>query len=326
MTDDDLTDRLRRIGSEPGPPPDQAFADGLDSRLRVLHAERAGGSTRPAFPTWLPLATVAAAVLVVAVGVSLLRSSPPAEVVMTVASDTDIYLPGDETTPGVAGLVLPDGARIVVGPEGEAVVDGVVLASGTEAIVVGDHIAVVATDEERSAGIQPSTAPSSTEGRSTSSTTTIESDRPPVTDRPATTATSTSAPPSTATSAPSTRPPTTSSTVTSSTPSSRPTTVTTTSSVSPTTEPPTQPIALTASAIGDTRVRLDWVLERGDEPAGWRVRAAAGDRVVTIVALRDGAARSTTIERLTIAEVTVWVEALGTEGRVLGHSNRIQFR
>ena len=344
----DLERRLRILGTEPVPPADTTFADNLDVRLRVLHSEQLGPVRRR--PAWVPalMGAVALAVLVTGGAFLLSRASEPS-VIVTAAADTDVILPGDEATSASIGLPLPDGTRIIVGPDGEAVVNGLVLGPGSEAVVVGDQIDILVAmvdgddsidtweseplvvESERGAGgeeSQTATGPEtsrSTPNNARDTDQAIVSDEreadPEDLDRATTTA-------------PDHHPGSTSSTSavdTASTAPSRPTSTTTTHRTTSTTVERTtttgqrlSPVELRVERLDRNRVRLDWTLNRNIVPAGWRVQFRNGDRVATLVAIRDGDVRSTTIERSAVSGGSVWVEALDLEGRVLLASEPVE--
>ncbi|MGI9597723.1 MAG: hypothetical protein ACR2QK_16285 [Acidimicrobiales bacterium] len=168
MTSDSTADdQLQQLAATPGPVPDPTFVDGLDARLRVAHAQQTTRS-RPRLAL-IPILGLAAVLVLGIAGALIIGGSDSTEVVMTVASDTDVYV-DDRPVTASAGLVLPDGARIVVGPDGEAVVAGVVLAPGSEAIVVGDRVTLVVTGSEdrRPDSDRPSTGDPLDDGRTRS--------------------------------------------------------------------------------------------------------------------------------------------------------------
>lgn len=327
--DDELTETLIRIGQGTTPPPDPAFADRLDAHLRTVHVEQASG--RGPRPAWVPslvgLVGLAGVVIVAVLGLSLTGGEPPV-VVMTAAEGTDVVLPGELAAPGTAGQRLPDGTRIVVGSEGEAVVGGVILGPGAEAIVVGDRLEVVGGEGTDVAPPTtpptlrpaPSDAPTtdSATGRSdTSGSPTTAPEREPAdrqTSVPETDGPVTSPPPSrpggddpdTTPSPPSSRPAQT---------TGPPTTVSTPGTASTTTRPRPEPsIDLTVDAAGSDRIVLSWVLDDANHPARWRIEAVAGDRVATLAVLRDGTARTATVARFDARRAGFRVVALRADG------------
>lgn len=348
-SEQDLDGRLRDLGRTPGPPVDAAFAEALDARLRILHVEQqAPGSARA---WWLaPLVALSVTVITV-VGVLFIGSRPPDdEVVMTAAADTEVIGPDGVSMPASAGLVLVEGTRIIVGPDGEAVVDGVVLGPGSAAVVVGDRLDVVDTgtdaaaddpeqrDDEVDDGVgREAAGRQSDDGRDDSAGGRDRSGEPERAD-PGSQPTDTSAATTTSaldrpTTAPSTtgadRPTTTGGPTTAgSTPATSPTTRPTASSTSGSSVPTTSgerpsPVMLQITGVGENRLRLDWTLDGDLPPAGWRVRLGEGDRVATLVVIRRGDARSTTIEGLGANDVMLWVEALDDRGRILAASRPV---
>jgi hypothetical protein len=331
MTDiNDLERRLESMALDPVGPVDAGFADQLDVRLRTVYVEQYGAtrvrsSWRPALVGGLALTLVALA----AAAALTLGRSPEVAVVLTTASDTSVIFPGDQATSASDGLRLTDGTRIVVGDDGEAVINGVVLGPGTEALVVGDQIDVVATGSDRSVtdseemeldgyrddrSATPTTRRPGDSSAVANDRTSIEretdrdhSDQPDDVGR-GTTSTTETRPRSTtlpATTIPSTDP-----------------TRSTTSTTGPTTsvavdQRPDQ-LELTVTPTDRSRLRLEWSLNREVTGiAGWRVRVENGDRPATVVAIRDEAARTTTVEQSVAAGNRIWIEALDVDGQVL---------
>lgn len=366
--DRSVEERLETLGSSSVPEPDQGFAERLDARLRVAHSQELRGSRWPAIR--VPALALTAVVVIAVVGAVIANLPRGDEVVMTVASQTEVYYPDDRLEPGTAGLTLPDGARIVVGADGEAVVDGVVLTPGTEAIVVGDRIEVLATTEDDGndpeRGSENDTEPGGSDDQGGVAGTADDS-AAPVTDgdsptdptTPTSSSTTTAATPTTVprTSSSGTAPgrtevdpttseptrtsttsgPTTSversTTVASTTvpatraettdgPSTKPSTTTTTAV--PTTD--SRAITLTANLVGETRLELQWAVPRGLSPLGWRIKAATGDRVATVVVIRGDRARSATLERAALVGKQLFVEAVGRDGVTVAVSNSLTIR
>jgi hypothetical protein len=345
--DDDLDSTLTRIGADAGPPIDPVFANRLDGALRVAHAEQLTERDRRSI--WIPVTAGLSAVGALIVGVMILVASVNGaandEVVMTAATGTDVVIPGELVMDGTPGLRLPDGTRISVGPNGEAVVDGVVLGPGAEAVVIGGRLEVVDVDPVDSADADRASPPSP-------SLTTA----PPVTSRPDDAAPGTDPPTNGSTTSSIGRPdtdaarsdgagddgvpgrsttvPATSTTgdrqttsptgATSSTrPGSNSTTAPTSSTVVSTTTAAPRPASLvvTATALPRGRVLLEWMVHNLDPAAGplagFRVEAAVGDRVSTLVVIRSPSARSATIERLAATDATFRIEAIDNVGHVL---------
>jgi hypothetical protein len=347
---DEVEAALVELGSDDGPTVDPAFANRLDAALRTAYAHQLDDVGRR--PVWVPLSAGLSALAAVIVGALIwlgaFADQPAGDVVMTAAADTDVVIPGEEVSAGAPGLLLPDGTRIVVGPNGEAVVDGVVLGPGAEAVVTDGRLAVIGQGRVNSPpvgagpgsgddGSAPSAAPgepsptSATgpgggggpdrDGEAGGGSASTRSGPSTTTDRPTTTATGPSSTrasdATTTTSAPSTVRSSTVPATTSTAPSSTtaPTTVTTDSA------PLT--IDLTATAVSRARIRLDWIVEGtvpAGELAGFRIETTLGDRTSTVVVIRSGEARSTTIERLP-AGVIYRVLAVDGDGTVLQTSN-----
>lgn len=188
--DDDPVDRLLEARQRAEvTPPDAAFADRLESRLRVLHADLATSTPRR-IGRRLLLAAAGTAVAAAALALALLPADDAEELVIAAAIDTEVLLPAGRVEPARPGLVLPDGAVIRTGPHGAVTVDGVRLPARTTAVV--DDGDLVITD-------RGPTRPTST----TAAPTTTSAPAPPTTASPAPSSTR---PPTTSATAPSREP------------------------------------------------------------------------------------------------------------------------
>ncbi len=336
--DDDMVETLTHLGQTQGPAPDPAFANRLDAHLRTLHAAQEPSRGIRSLVV-ISVLGVAGVVLAAVLSTTLIGREP-AVVVLTAAAQTEVVLPGEAATQGVPGQRLPDGTRIVVSSGGEAVVGGVVLDQGTEAIVVGGRIEVLVVDDgDKEAGeiaattrpvlrpepadsLPPSSTPDRPDGTSPSTTgrpgaSTAPSTTEPRPDDPVTSPTTApggDGPATTATTRPTTTSPprTTASTRPTTTSSTRPTTTRGPSSTDgrPRPEPS---IELSATATGDDRIVLTWTVEGVADPDRWRVEALAGDRVATLVVLRDGTARTATVARIDARRAGFRVVALDAD-------------
>ncbi|MCP3912619.1 MAG: hypothetical protein GY929_21650 [Actinomycetia bacterium] len=361
---DDLESTLTQLGADDGPPVDPVFANRLDTSLRTAHLEQLTQPRRRSI--WAPVSAGVSAVAAIIVGVVIwsvaFTGGSATEVVMTAAADTNVVLPGEDVTAGSPGLHLPDGTRILVGPDGEAVVDGVVLGPGAEAVVNDGHLEVVdpadpalpdlaapgpsvPSDESPPGPSTSSSAASPSEPGSTAAPFVTDASNsgggddsggrsttlPPTSttvDERTSLGTATSLAPTT----PSPSNPTTVATAPSTSTTTTPPTVTTpvtTASTIVTTTPGRPSIELTATAVPLGRVRLDWVVSGiadgaggVDSPAGFRIEALAGDRTSTVVVIRSGAARTATIERLA-ERVSFRVIAIDAHGGILFTSNTV---
>ncbi len=301
---DEVQRRLEQWGNDEQPSVDGAFANRLDSDLRAMHHS----TSETKRPFWQPAVLALAALLVVAGGVFAFTRTRTDDlvVVMAAATETEVVLPDGEIVNGAAGLELPDGTQITVGADGSAVIAGVVLEAGTQAVINDGQLEIRTQPDATDSEV---TGPSSTVAPTT---TTRPSDRD-----------STTAPPSTRATTSSTRRTTTSTTRRS----------TTTAVTTPqTTSPPTsadQPSTTTADLVvvlewaeRDGRVRLTWTYAGPDTLAGWRVTVTSGDRLRTLAVLRDPAARAITVERLDGA-ASYRVIALDGDGAVIAESNTV---
>jgi len=333
--DDQQNDKLESWGQSATPKVDGAFANRLEADLRELAHNPAPGR----FSTgWLlrPGVIMTAVVLVVG-AIFIARSDSDRGVQMVSAAGTTVSIPGAASVQdGTAGLDLPDGTRISVGPEGLAVVAGVVLEAGSTATITDGRVDVIEAGspvDEPTTDTRPDTPPDRTAPTTTEPT--------PGTDRLSTTTTvtpdrATDAPTTTAVDRPSDS--TTSTIVSDSTSSSAPepeTTVaptTTTTTTEPPTTAPTDPpvvdtapleIGLEIGPVRDGRATLRWTVEGdGSEIVGWVVRIRRGDssEVVTVIRQPD-------VRRLRVVipnrNVQYRVIARGADGEVLATSRLI---
>ena len=144
MGDDELEERLESMSTRPTPPVDPGFGNRLESELRRQFAEPATRRGSIMDVLLRPGVVVGMAAAVIAVVLIVAQRDTPVDLVMDSAEGTSISIPGQsETIDGVAGLSLPEGSRIVVAPEGSAVVADVVLDGGTTAEIVDGQLELV---------------------------------------------------------------------------------------------------------------------------------------------------------------------------------------
>lgn len=311
MGDDELEERLESMSTRPTPPVDPGFGNRLESELRRQFAEPATRRGSIMDVLFRPGVVVGMAAAVIAVVLIVAQRDTPVDLVMGSAEGTSISIPGQsETIDGVAGLSLPEGSRIVVAPEGSAVVADVVLDGGTTARIVDGQLVLV------------DVAPETTRPGTTVPGTTIPGSRIPESTVPNTTTPETTAPTTTApdSSAPrSTVPPTT-------VPKTTVPETTVPATVSPTTVPvdtrstTTQgpgsdvliPVRLTLEPTDNARVVLRWQVraESEDEIAYWTIRARSNEVTRTVAVVRQANVRVLRVE----------LPDQPTGYRVLGHS------
>ena len=325
MSDDELINELESLGRTEVPDVDDRFADALESRLRIQGAQQLG-ATPTTRPIWQPLAGVlTAAVLVIAgfVAVDRLARGDDTEIlVLAVSQDATVILPGGEVVADRAGLELPDGTRIEVGPTGSATVGDVVLEGGAVAEIVDGVVEIQARPTEF--------ALPTTEVPTTAAPSTVTSTAPPSTAPPPT------APPPTVGPVTEPRPPTTRRTTTTAPPTSTDrttvtdrTTTTTARTTSTTitrptrTEPVDVAVKLEVLNVSVTRARLQWSTSTFDGITDWAVRATQGDRT-TIVAVLGGAdAKALAVARPERGSVTYVVLARDAGGATIAQSNPV---
>ncbi len=332
MTDDDLQRRLDALGRSDTPMVDPAFADGLESDLRAM----AAAPQRATPLAWLLRPSVVIAALAILAGFAFFVSrSEPAGLEFAAADDTSVSIPGaPDLASGAAGQALPEGARIMVGPDGSATVGGLILDPGTVAIVVNGVIEVV----ELPADISPPTSTTTTSVAETTTTTTAERDTtttvsPTATadaadDRTSTTETTvdeettpTTVASDRSTTATTTEAPTTTTSTTT-------TTVPSTTSEAPATTapaeaaPPTIELTINEGPLG--RTFLEWTVT-GDtsEIAGWVVRRGRGDDSVPIAVIRRPEARRQRVD-VPDRDVAWTVVARNADGEVIARSNLVR--
>lgn len=145
MSPDDMRRRLEETGRSAAPPPDPAFAQALEDRLRAVHATlraddaaqaaRRSGRGVPMRAWWRsPVPVAAAMALAVAVSLGVLLR-PPAGVELATAFDATVTLPDGSSVPAEAGQRLREGAVVLTGPRGRVVWEGLLLGPGEMAVV-----------------------------------------------------------------------------------------------------------------------------------------------------------------------------------------------
>ena len=279
--------RLERLADRHTPHVDPAFANRLETDLRLAMAETA---VRTARPWWQPATALVAVLALVVGGWLALRSSPTTEVVMTAADGAAVEFPDGERIDGVAGLELPDGTRIVIGPDGSAIVGGVVLGAGVEATVVDGYVEITddgQDDLEDNASIPSSTVPTT---NADPVETSASDGVAPTTSTPATSTTQAT----TSTSRAAERPSSTSR------PSERPSTTETIPTTSTTRSPGDETVVeLTVEAGRPRQLVLTWIVN-GDNGTvvSWDVEVLRGDRRRIVLTITDSASRSAVVERL----------------------------
>ncbi len=193
MDDDELQEALGALGSSDVPEPDPTFADALEERLRRTHGTGHGVPVPSVPGPRRALVAVAAAVLlVVALGTALVQRSDGSTTRLTAATDTSVVLPDGSIIAAVDGAELPDGALVITGPEGSAVIDDVRIPENSQAIIRDGTAVAVSTPPTT-----PTTHPASPTTANPSPPTTT------ATTRPVSPTTATTAPPATS---PDTRP------------------------------------------------------------------------------------------------------------------------
>lgn len=326
MPNDDLGDRLTRWGHESTPDLDGAFANRLETDLRV---QSLAPDPRRRFGALLfrpALVLGVAAVVVMGFLFVQMNDDEGAEVFLVAAEGTSVSIPGSPTTvDGVAGLDLPEGTQIRVGPNGSAIVAGVVLEAGTTAMIVDGQIELfdVPTDRVPTDRV-PTDRPTTTTVPPTSDS--VRNDRPPTSPSTSTAPTSTvtpaTAPPATATPRTTIAPATTSSTSTTRPSTTVPSTPTTADPAPSTTVPTDRRVAveLSVEAVRNQQAVLAWrVSGSSDAIAAWEVRARRGDEVQRIVLIRESAARRLRVE-IPARNVMYKVLARAADGTILAQS------
>ncbi|MEE9414702.1 MAG: hypothetical protein V3V01_05405 [Acidimicrobiales bacterium] len=332
---DELNKRLDSLGEGRVPPVDGAFANRLEADLRASAFEP---KSKRFNLGWLfrPGVLVAAAVAVIGgIFVASIDSDPQLQ--MTAAQGTTVSIPGSTTfQSGAAGLALPDGTRIDVGPDGSAIVAGVVLEADSSALVVDGGVEITNTGAPLA---PPDTnapqAPPST--RANPATTPPTRAPSPTTSQPSSDNTEPVATPTTETPVP--RP--TSTTVVRDTPA--PTTsiapVRTTLPPPPTTAlappPVTQPppptieptpliISIEMGPIRNRQSTIRWNVEGDTEAiAGWTVSTKQGDSRSILANLRQPRARRLRVA-ITARPIQFRVSARSADGSVLATSDWVR--
>jgi hypothetical protein len=328
---DDLQRRLDALANEATPSVDPVFADRLDSHLRSLAAEPV---PTPFLQRLLRPSVLVVAAMAIAGAVFLVtRTAEPTQLEFAAATGTSVSIPGDiAVTDGAQGLLLPEGTRITVGPDGSAEVGGVILEPGTVAVVVNGVVEVVELAPVQTVQPVPTTAPAAPTTETTASETTVaptttteptastDADADAVVepdDGAATTTTSTPVAP------------TTSTTTTTQTPETTTTAAPTTTVPPEPTEPPSgervQPsIALTITEGQNGQAVLTWTIEPTDvEVAGWVVRRGRGENSEVAAVLRRPEVRR---QRVAVPDRNVaWqLVARDADGELIARSNIVR--
>lgn len=146
---DDVRRRLDEAGRVPVAPPDAAFADCLESRLRAVAAglppHRPPARRRPAVGRWAMAAGFAAVVVIVAaLGLELGRADRAAGPGLALAApvNVEVVLVNGTILEDPDGLLLPEGAIVRVGEGGSARIGETVLGPGDVATVLADRVEV----------------------------------------------------------------------------------------------------------------------------------------------------------------------------------------
>ncbi len=291
---DELKKRLGAWRSTPTAQPDAQFADTLERDLRSqAHFAPRSAAKRPLLRPAVLVFSSAAVLLGVWFAVQDTSSSPE-EVVMSRPTDTEITLPGQAPTRPTNQVTLPDGTRIAVEDDGSAVVDGVVLDGGTEALVEDGRIEIFPANPTPMPA--PPATPTATAGPAASS---LPAPTPEPTPEGAPRVTPTPAP--TATVAPAPDP--------------------TTAPASPQIDPGPILITLGVQNLDGPSLLLTWLAEPRGDVSGWEVVLLSGDRQRSIALLRDSTLRELEVERPDAENVQYIVRARGQGGAVLGESN-----
>lgn len=318
---DDLGDELEAWGATRGPDPDPAYARRLEADLRSQAYFAANGPDRqpdghrrtllrPAILVFSSIALLLGAVL-------FLRSDDPDQLIMSEATGTQVIVPDETPVAGSPGLALPDGTRISVDEGGSAVIDGIVLGGGTEALVLDGRIEVLVTEPTSTPG--PTEQPAPTSGATATPEATARPDVEPTPDPTPTAGPAPTPAAATPTPAPTTRP---TSTPDSDRPGPAPTDRPRPSATAATTATPVPPVTVTLDIVrlGAERARLIWSLGSDDGVGGFEVVLTVGDRSRTVAVLRDPTTRELEIEVPDAESATFVVVARAPGGGSLGRS------
>ncbi len=329
---DELEQRLRDLGASEYPGPDPAFANRLETELRLGFDRK----TTVKRPLWQPVVGLVSLFLLVGAlvfGSGLGRRTQATELVMSSAESTTLVLPDGSQAVATDGWVLSEGTRIMVGSNGGAVIDDLFLPPGTAALIVGGQVEILNSDfgsrPSPDIGSRPSPdrgQDSSPDGATPTSTTALAPDQTDRRTEPVPTTVDSDRSSTTRVSPPTTirgDQPTT---------SLGPATTLVGSTVdevgqgpSTSTTAPVDPSAtLEQVTVSQTRVRLVWTINTPGRVAGWVVLARADGPARTVAILRDHTSRELTIERPVEGNVSYWVVARLDSGEVLTESNQVQ--
>ncbi|MCP5027249.1 MAG: hypothetical protein GY929_13295 [Actinomycetia bacterium] len=316
---DDPRDRLADLGSTEAPPPDPVFAERLEQRLRSV----ATVSPTPATPPprrgrWTglvlrPSVAVAIIALIGIVGATVFRASdsPDEVLALTAARSSTMVLPDGTEIAAMAGLEVPDGAIIEVGPDGAVTIGGIDYQAGTILEITDGRVRTISDRPDDQPTDRPAPPPTSGPERVVDQPSVTDRPSPPPTNAPVSPPLASTAPPSSAVD----RPP--------ASPSS--------TSTAPTTVITAPAVTLEAVGLAEGRWRLVWSISGDTSITGWVVRGAAGDPAPDprgpagrlVASLRESAQRELVVRPpADAAEVAYVVEARGADGTLLATSNQ----
>ena len=147
-----LRDELRRLGNAPVPLLDSVRSERLERRVLgaalprelVLVDDESIDGRRPGRRIAAVISLAAACLLAVAVVGSLDRTREPDRILST-SGDVEVVLPDGSVVDGTTGMVVPDGAILRLGSDGEAEVDGITISGAGDYLVTRDGLTLLTT-------------------------------------------------------------------------------------------------------------------------------------------------------------------------------------
>jgi len=153
ITNDDVRDRLAKLGERADLQPSPGFVALLDERLRAGVEDYVPNTAYvpPRAPRGVPRKFVlafAAAVLVVALSIGglITRSTPSYAMTLSDPVNVSVVMPDGRIVTGTDGMRLADGARVIVGVGGSARIGDRHLTEGAVALVEGQAVRVLIAD------------------------------------------------------------------------------------------------------------------------------------------------------------------------------------
>jgi hypothetical protein len=161
-----LRDELRRLGNTPVPVLGPGRAQQLERRvlsaarpreLELVDAESI--ETRRPSRRLAAVVTLAAACLLAVVAIGSLGQTREPDRILSTSGEVEVVLPDGSVVDGSAGMVVPDGAILRLGRDGEAAVDGITISGAGDYLVTRDGLTLLTTSNPPASTSAPTTGP-----------------------------------------------------------------------------------------------------------------------------------------------------------------------